>query len=71
MNPGTDRQRTVQRYVDAYSAGDYDLAVRIFTDDVRWEVVGAFEVQGRDAYRANMTNEFVAGPPDIRIVRFF
>jgi len=71
MDATTDRQRTIQRYVTAYSAGDYEAAVEIFADDVRWEVVGAFEVNGRDAYLANMTNEFVAGHPDIRVTRFF
>lgn len=71
MDAATDRQRTIQRYVTDYSAGDYESAVEIFTDDVRWEVVGAFEITGRDAYLANMANESVTGHPDIRVTRFF
>ena len=71
MEATTERQRTIEHYVTAYGAGDYDAAVRIFTEDVRWEVVGAFEVTGRDAYLANMTNEFVSGHPQIRVTRWF
>ena len=64
--PRTARQRVVDTYVRAYSAGDYEAAVAIFTEDVRWIVVGAFDITGRDAYLANMTNEHVSGHPDIR-----
>jgi len=68
--PLTARQRVVDTYVRAYSAGDYEAAVAIFTDDVRWIVVGAFEVTGRDAYLANMTNEHVSGHPDICVTGY-
>ena len=43
----------------------------IFTEDVRWIVVGAFDITGRDAYLANMTNEHVSGHPDICVTRYF
>ena len=71
MAPGTPRQRVVDTYVRAYSSGDYATAVAIFTEDVRWIVVGAFDIAGRDAYLANMTNEHVSGHPDICVTRYF
>ena len=69
--PRTPRQRVVDTYVRAYSAGDYEAAVSIFTEDVRWLVVGAFDITGRDAYLANMTNDHVSGHPDICVTRYF
>jgi ketosteroid isomerase-like protein len=69
--PATDRQRTVERYCDAYTAGEYERAVEIFTDDVRWLVQGAFDVRGRDQYLANMSNEHAAGHPTIVVTRYF
>ncbi len=71
MAPRTTRQRVVNSYVRAYSAGDYEAAAAIFTEDVRWIVVGAFDITGRDAYLANMTNEHVSGHPDICVTRYF
>lgn len=69
--PRTTRQHLVDTYIRAYSAGDYEAAAAIFTEDVRWIVMGAFDVSGRDAYLANMTNEHVSGHPDICVTRYF
>jgi ketosteroid isomerase-like protein len=70
IEPRTDRQRAIHHYVTEYGAGDYESAASIFTDDVRWIVVGAFECTGRDQYVANMTNDQVEGHPRIDVLAY-
>jgi ketosteroid isomerase-like protein len=70
IEPRSERQRSIHHYVTEYGAGHYESAVSIFTDDVRWIVVGAFESNGRDQYVANMTNDQVEGHPTIDVIAY-
>lgn len=70
IEPQTDRQRTIDRYMREYSAGNYESAAAIFTDDVHWIVVGAFESRGREQYIANMTNPHVEGHPTLDVTAY-
>ena len=70
IEPRSERQRSIHHYVTEYGAGHYESAVSIFTDDVRWIVVGAFESNGRDQYVANMTNDKVEGHPMIDVIAY-
>ena len=71
MVPDSPRKRSVHHYVSAYSAGDYERAAEIFTDDVRWIVFGHFESVGREAYIEQMHNPQGVGHPDITVTRYF
>jgi len=70
LEPRTERQRAIHHYVTEYGDGNYESAASIFTDDVRWLVVGAFECVGRDQYIANMTNDHVEGHPRIDVTAY-
>ena len=47
----TENRRTVERYIEAFNRADHDLTESCLTDDVEWVVPGAFQLQGRAAFR--------------------
>jgi ketosteroid isomerase-like protein len=65
----SENKRTVEAYMDAYTRFARDEIVALLTDDVRWDVPGAFHVQGRDAFDAHIVDPYADGPPQITITR--
>ena len=60
---------TVEQYMDAFRRTDRAAVLACLTDDVAWEVPGAFRIRGKDAFNANIVDEAFTGDPDIRVSR--
>ncbi|MGE3856805.1 MAG: nuclear transport factor 2 family protein [Dehalococcoidia bacterium] len=65
----SDHKRVVRAYMDAYARFDRATIGALLTDDVRWDVPGAFHIQGRDAFDAHIVDPYSDGPPQITITR--
>ena len=48
---------TVERYLDGFRRNDHAQILSCLTDDIRWTVYGAFQLEGKQAY-----DEAIEGP---------
>lgn len=67
--PTSTNQSTVERYLDGFRRTDHAQILGCLTDDIRWTVFGAFQLEGREAYDAAIEGPGFAGSPDLEVVR--
>jgi uncharacterized protein len=65
----SENTRTVDNYMVAFARGDHAGVMACLTDDVEWEVPGAFRLTGRAAFDAEIENPAFVGHPDIATTR--
>jgi ketosteroid isomerase-like protein len=65
----TENKRTVDEYMDAFEKGDHERVLSCLTDDVEWDIPGAFHVFGKEAFDAEIENEGFVGHPAIAVTR--
>ncbi len=62
-------KNVVRRYIDGFNRSDHDQILGCLTDDIRWTVFGAFQLEGKAAYDAEIENPAFTGPPIVTIDR--
>jgi uncharacterized protein len=65
----TENKRTVERYMDGFRTSDHAQVLACLTDDVEWEMPGAFHLHGKDAFDKEIENPAFTGRPDITVTR--
>jgi ketosteroid isomerase-like protein len=65
----SDKKATVRTYIDGFTKSDHEQILSCLTDDVRWTVFGAFRLEGKEAYDAEIENPAFTGSPKIAITR--
>jgi ketosteroid isomerase-like protein len=65
----TENKRTVGMYMDGFRRSDHGQILSCLTDDVEWEIPGAFLRSGKDAFDKEIENEAFAGSPTIIVTR--
>jgi ketosteroid isomerase-like protein len=65
----SENKETVDRYMDGFRRSDHDQILSCLTDDVEWEIPGAFHVRGKEAFDKEIENEAFVGRPDITVTR--
>jgi ketosteroid isomerase-like protein len=65
----TPNQATVDRYMEGFRRGDHAAILACLTDDVEWEIPGAFHVRGKPAFDAQIESEAFVGHPAITVTR--
>jgi uncharacterized protein len=65
----TENKKTVERYMDGFRKSDHEQILSCLTDDVEWEMPGAFRLVGKDAFDNEIENEAFVGSPTIEIRR--
>ena len=65
----TENKRTVERYMDGFRTSDHALVLSCLTDDVEWEIPGAFHIAGKPAFDQHIENEAFVGDPEIVVSR--
>ncbi len=60
---------TVERYLDGFRRTDHTQILACLTEDIRWTVYGAFQLEGKDAYDAAIEGPDFAGDPELEVVR--
>jgi ketosteroid isomerase-like protein len=62
-------KQTVERYTAAFARSDHAAVLACLTDDVEWEVPGAFHLTGKAAFDAEIENPAFTGSPVIAVTR--
>jgi uncharacterized protein len=65
----TENKRTVEKYMDGFRKSDHEQILSCLTDNVEWEMPGAFHLTGKDAFDKEIENEAFVGRPTITITR--
>jgi uncharacterized protein len=65
----TGNKRTVNEYMDGFRRSDHEQILSCLTDDVEWEIPGAFHVRGKEAFDKEIENEAFVGRPNITVTR--
>jgi uncharacterized protein len=65
----TENKQTVSNYMEAYEQGGNERILSCLTDDVEWDVPGAFHVFGKEAFEKEIRSDCFVGDPKITINR--
>lgn len=65
----TANKRTVKKYMQGFGQSDHAQILSCLTDDVEWEIPGAFHLRGKEAFDKEIENEAFVGSPTITITR--
>ena len=65
----SENKSTADKYMDGFRRSDHEQILSCLTDDVEWEMPGAFHVRGKEAFDKEIENEAFVGRPDITVTR--
>jgi uncharacterized protein len=65
----TENKKTVARYMDGFRTSNHEQILACLTDDIVWDMPGAFHLVGKDAFDREVENEAFVGRPDITVFR--
>jgi ketosteroid isomerase-like protein len=65
----TENKRTVEKYMEGFRRSDHEEILSCLTDDVEWEMPGAFHLTGKEAFDKEIENPAFVGSPTITITR--
>ena len=65
----TENKRTVDKYMDGFRKSDHAQILSCLTDDVVWEMPGAFHLVGKAAFDREVENPAFVGRPTITVSR--
>ena len=60
---------TVEKYMEGFRRGDHEMVLSCLTDDVVWDLPGAFHLVGKDAFDKEIQNPAFVGLPAITVTR--
>ena len=60
---------TVERYLEGFNRGDHAQILSCLTEDVVWDLPGAFHLVGKEAFDKEIENPAFAGRPSITTSR--
>jgi uncharacterized protein len=65
----SENKRVIDRYMDGFRRTDREQILACLTDDVEWEIPGAFHVRGKQAFDRHILDEGFVGRPAITVTR--
>jgi uncharacterized protein len=65
----TENKRVVERYIDGFNTSNHEQILSCLTDDVEWEMPGAFHLVGKAAFDGEIENPAFVGRPTVSITR--
>ena len=65
----TQNKQTIDKYMDGFRRSDHEQILSCLTDDVEWEIPGAFHICGKDAFDKRIEDDGFVGSPAITVTR--
>jgi ketosteroid isomerase-like protein len=65
----SENKKTVEKYLDGFRRSDHQQILSCLTDDVEWDIPGAFHIVGKQAFDREIENDAFTGHPDITVTR--
>jgi ketosteroid isomerase-like protein len=64
-----NNKKIVERYIECYNTGDNAKILSCLAEDVIFELVGFFNLKGKDQFEKEINNEAADGNPTITITQ--
>ena len=65
----TEDKKTVAKYMEAFGEGNHQKILSCLTEDVIWEMPGAFYLKGKTEFDGEIENPAFSGRPQITVNR--
>jgi ketosteroid isomerase-like protein len=65
----SENKKTVEKYIDGFRRSDHEQILSCLTDDVEWDIPGAFHLTGKEGFDKEIENEAFVGRPTLTITR--
>lgn len=65
----TQNKRTVETYMEGFRRTDRSRILSCLTDDIEWEIPGAFHVRGKEEFAKHIVDEGFVDNPAITVTR--
>lgn len=65
----TPNKQTVERYMEGFRRSDHAAILACLTEEVEWELPGAFHIQGKEAFDRHIEDDAFVGSPAITVSR--
>lgn len=65
----SENKKTIETYIDGFNKSDHEQILACLTDDIIWEMPGAFHLEGKKAFDAEIENPNFEGKPKVTISR--
>ena len=65
----SDNKKTIEKYIDGFNKSDHEQILSCLTDDVVWEMPGAFHLEGKKEFDGEIENPNFEGKPVVTISR--
>ena len=65
----SENKEVVERYMEGFRRSDHAMILSCLTDDVVWDMPGAFHLVGKEAFDREVENPAFTGRPTITISR--
>lgn len=65
----SENKKTVERYMEGFRRSDHAMILSCLTDDIVWDMPGAFHLVGKPAFDKEIENPAFVGRPTITITR--
>ena len=65
----TSNKATIERYMEGFRRSDHLQILSCLTDDVEWEIPGAFHIRGKEDFDRHIESEAFVGRPAITVTR--
>ena len=65
----TENKRVVEKYLEGFRRSDHEMILSCLTDDVVWDLPGAFHLVGKVAFDREIENPAFKGKPTIHVSR--
>ena len=62
-------KQTIEKYIQGFRTTNHSMILECLTENVIWDIPGAFHVTGKKAFDKEIENENFIGQPDIEILR--
>src|SRR5688500_5708873 len=65
----SENKKTVERYIEGFNKTDHELILSCLTDDVIWDLPGAFHLVGKEEFDKEIENDGFMGSPIVVVTR--
>jgi len=65
----SENKKVVERYMEGFRRSDHEMILSCLTEDVVWDLPGAFHLEGKVAFDREIENPAFRGKPEIQVSR--
>lgn len=64
----SENKQTIGQYFQGFIEGDHEMVLSCTTDTIFWEIVGIFQLTGKEAFNKEIENYYFEGSPAIKVI---